>query len=446
MLQFVLMAAIVVLGVVGPAGPSSDAGGSGRRSVARVLAGALVVVLAARALGSGLTPFPRPATRRQLVERRAVRGRAPSRLLGRHPRLRRHLARALAVGARRNGRPRRRLGAQGAGRGALPRGALPGVRRLLRAHAATGSFPSSTDRREVGCGRGRGLAGARRTGVLLPPRIGSRGAHPRVPRRHADRAGRGRRGRLRARPDREVARARLRRAAGRRASFPATAAAIPQKVARAVDAELCARREGAGGGGRHRLRARRRRAVSAPEDRRRCSWSARSTGTRSSGRAPDRHGTCVGDQPERARATRRGRGRWTSSRSEPTILRDQRRADSMQETEKIWMNGELVDWADAKIHVASHGLNYGSGVFEGIRCYDTPKGPAVFRLTDHLVRLRELGEGALHGPPVHDRGDPLRDARASSRPTGSRPATCGRSRSTATASSACRRRGIRSTS
>jgi len=59
----------------------------------------------------------------------------------------------------------------------------------------------------------------------------------------------------------------------------------------------------------------------------------------------------------------------------------------MQETEKIWMNGELVDWADAKIHVASHGLNYGSGVFEGIRCYSTPKGPAVFRLHDHLVRL-----------------------------------------------------------
>ena len=59
----------------------------------------------------------------------------------------------------------------------------------------------------------------------------------------------------------------------------------------------------------------------------------------------------------------------------------------MQETSKIWMNGELVDWADAKIHVASHGLNYGSGVFEGIRCYDTPKGPSVFRLTDHLVRF-----------------------------------------------------------
>ena len=59
----------------------------------------------------------------------------------------------------------------------------------------------------------------------------------------------------------------------------------------------------------------------------------------------------------------------------------------MQETEKIWMNGELVDWADAKIHVASHGLHYGTGVFEGIRCYATERGPAVFRLRDHLKRL-----------------------------------------------------------
>jgi branched-chain amino acid aminotransferase len=59
----------------------------------------------------------------------------------------------------------------------------------------------------------------------------------------------------------------------------------------------------------------------------------------------------------------------------------------MQELEKIWMNGELVDWADAKIHVGTHGLHYGSGVFEGIRAYETPKGSAVFRLTDHLQRL-----------------------------------------------------------
>jgi branched-chain amino acid aminotransferase len=59
----------------------------------------------------------------------------------------------------------------------------------------------------------------------------------------------------------------------------------------------------------------------------------------------------------------------------------------MQETDKIWMNGELVDWADAKVHVGIHGLHYGSGVFEGIRCYETEKGPAVFRLRDHLERL-----------------------------------------------------------
>ncbi|TML69402.1 MAG: branched-chain amino acid transaminase [Actinobacteria bacterium] len=61
----------------------------------------------------------------------------------------------------------------------------------------------------------------------------------------------------------------------------------------------------------------------------------------------------------------------------------------MQETEKIWMNGELVDWADAKVHVGVHGLHYGTGVFEGIRCYDTPRGPAVFRLADHLQRLHD---------------------------------------------------------
>jgi branched-chain amino acid aminotransferase len=61
----------------------------------------------------------------------------------------------------------------------------------------------------------------------------------------------------------------------------------------------------------------------------------------------------------------------------------------MQETEKIWLNGELVDWADAKVHVGVHGLHYGSGVFEGIRCYETEKGPAVFRLDDHLRRLED---------------------------------------------------------
>lgn len=60
----------------------------------------------------------------------------------------------------------------------------------------------------------------------------------------------------------------------------------------------------------------------------------------------------------------------------------------MQATDKIWLNGELVDWAEARVHVASHGLHYGTGVFEGIRCYATDRGPAVFRLLDHLERLQ----------------------------------------------------------
>ena len=64
----------------------------------------------------------------------------------------------------------------------------------------------------------------------------------------------------------------------------------------------------------------------------------------------------------------------------------------MEATEKIWLNGELVDWADATVHVGCHGLHYGSGVFEGIRCYDTPAGPAVFRLTDHMARLHRSAQ------------------------------------------------------
>ena len=59
----------------------------------------------------------------------------------------------------------------------------------------------------------------------------------------------------------------------------------------------------------------------------------------------------------------------------------------LQKVEKIWMDGELVDWDDAKIHVLTHTLHYGCGVFEGIRAYETDRGPAVFRLTDHIVRL-----------------------------------------------------------
>ncbi|HTI41676.1 MAG TPA: branched-chain amino acid transaminase [Vicinamibacterales bacterium] len=56
-------------------------------------------------------------------------------------------------------------------------------------------------------------------------------------------------------------------------------------------------------------------------------------------------------------------------------------------TGKIWMNGSLVDWKDARIHVGSHIVHYGSGVFEGARCYDTKNGPACFRLDAHIRRL-----------------------------------------------------------
>jgi branched-chain amino acid aminotransferase len=58
-------------------------------------------------------------------------------------------------------------------------------------------------------------------------------------------------------------------------------------------------------------------------------------------------------------------------------------------TGKIWMNGSLVEWKDATIHVASHVVHYGSGVFEGARCYDTVKGPACFRLDAHMRRLMD---------------------------------------------------------
>ncbi len=64
----------------------------------------------------------------------------------------------------------------------------------------------------------------------------------------------------------------------------------------------------------------------------------------------------------------------------------------IQPVDKVWMNGKLVDWQDATVHVLTHALHYGSGVFEGIRCYATPRGPAVFRLRDHLERMERSGK------------------------------------------------------
>jgi branched-chain amino acid aminotransferase len=59
----------------------------------------------------------------------------------------------------------------------------------------------------------------------------------------------------------------------------------------------------------------------------------------------------------------------------------------VQKTEKIWHNGKFINWDDAQIHVLSHVVSYGSAVFEGIRCYDTKQGPAIFRLPEHMQRL-----------------------------------------------------------
>jgi branched-chain amino acid aminotransferase len=65
----------------------------------------------------------------------------------------------------------------------------------------------------------------------------------------------------------------------------------------------------------------------------------------------------------------------------------------VEKVELIWKNGEFVAWDDANVHVLSHGLHYGTGVFEGIRCYDTEsRGPAIFRHGDHLDRLRKSAE------------------------------------------------------
>lgn len=61
--------------------------------------------------------------------------------------------------------------------------------------------------------------------------------------------------------------------------------------------------------------------------------------------------------------------------------------NTMKISPKVWHNGELIDWDDARVHVMTHAIHYGSSVFEGIRCYNTENGPAVFRLGDHMKRL-----------------------------------------------------------
>ncbi len=80
----------------------------------------------------------------------------------------------------------------------------------------------------------------------------------------------------------------------------------------------------------------------------------------------------------------------------------------MQQADLIWLNGELVAWEDAKVHVLTHGLHYGTGVFEGERCYDTAHGPAIFRHHDHLERLFRSAE--LYYMPIPYTLEELRTA------------------------------------
>jgi branched-chain amino acid aminotransferase len=80
----------------------------------------------------------------------------------------------------------------------------------------------------------------------------------------------------------------------------------------------------------------------------------------------------------------------------------------VNQADLIWMNGDFVAWEDAKVHVLTHGLHYGTGVFEGIRCYDTEIGPAVFRHADHVDRLFRSSE--LYYMPIPFDRETLRQA------------------------------------
>jgi branched-chain amino acid aminotransferase len=81
---------------------------------------------------------------------------------------------------------------------------------------------------------------------------------------------------------------------------------------------------------------------------------------------------------------------------------------NVEPTDLIWMNGDFVAWEDAKVHVLTHGLHYGTGVFEGVRCYDTELGPAVFRNAEHTERLLRSAE--LYYMPVPYSAEVLREA------------------------------------
>jgi branched-chain amino acid aminotransferase len=82
--------------------------------------------------------------------------------------------------------------------------------------------------------------------------------------------------------------------------------------------------------------------------------------------------------------------------------------DMLTPTDKIWRNGQFVAWKDATIHVLSHVVSYGSSVFEGIRCYDTPAGPRIFRLRDHIRRMEDSSK--IYRMPIPFSTDELAQA------------------------------------
>src|ERR1700761_5475405 len=100
---------------------------------------------------------------------------------------------------------------------------------------------------------------------------------------------------------------------------------------------------------------------------------------------------------------RRGDGRING----PQATADEERT-TVDPTDLIWMNGDFVAWEDANVHVLTHGLHYGTGVFDSMRCYETELGPAVFRNVDHLDRLRKSAE--LYYMPVPYSVEELRAA------------------------------------
>ena len=195
------------------------------------------------------------------------------------------------------------------------------------------------------------------------------------PARHADGAGRCRGGRLRARPDREVARLRLRRRlrARARARRPARRRAGDRGRRRRDEIRVAAPDEVVHATGFEP-------GAVAPFPQRAVTPTLiddASSATTSSGSAPARppHGGAAAGRVARLARARPDRPGTARVSCKARSRQPERRRAAVQETEKIWMNGELVDWADAKIHVGVHGLHYGSGVFEGIRCYDDAEGP-----------------------------------------------------------------------